>query len=141
MTEITISEDKSLLDIGKIHHFLTTESTWAKGISLETVKRSIAHSVCIAAYADNQQVGFCRIITDQATFANLVDVIVWPEYRGLGIAAKLMTAVLQHPSVADVRRFTLATSDAHGLYAKFGFTALNKPDTFMQIYRPDVYAS
>lgn len=140
MTEIAISEDKSRLDIGKIHHFLSIESTWAKGISLETVNRSIAHSVSIAAYADNQQVGFCRIITDQATFANLVDVIVWPEYRGLGIAAKLMTAVLQHPSVADVRRFTLATSDAHGLYAKFGFTALNKPDTFMQIYRPDVYA-
>ncbi|MBU1308019.1 MAG: GNAT family N-acetyltransferase [Gammaproteobacteria bacterium] len=141
MTEIAINDDKTLLDIGKIHQFLTTESTWAKGISLNTVKRSIAHSVCIGAYADNQQVGFCRIITDQATFANLVDVIVWPEYRGQGIAAKLMTAVLQHSSVADVRRFTLATSDAHGLYAKFGFAALTKPDTFMQIYRPDVYAS
>lgn len=139
MTDVVISADKSRLDIGKIHHFLSTASSWAKGISLDTVKRSIAHSECIGAYTDNQQVGFCRIITDQATFANLVDVIVWPEYRGQGIAAKLMTAVLQHPSVANVRRFTLATSDAHGLYAKFGFTALNKPDNFMQIYRPDVY--
>lgn len=141
MQEITLSDDKSRLDIGKIHHFLSTESSWAKGIPLDTVCRSIAHSVCLAAYTTNQQVGFCRIITDQATFANLVDVIVWPEYRGHGIAAKLMAAVLQHPSVANVRRFTLATSNAHGLYAKYGFTALNKPETFMEIYRPDIYAT
>ena len=141
MQQITVSDDKSRLNIGKIHHFLTTESSWAKGIPLDTVRRSIAHSVCLAAYIDNQQVGFCRIITDQATFANLVDVIVWPEYRGHGIAAKLMEAVLQHPSVSTVRRFTLATSNAHGLYAKYGFTALSKPETFMEIYRSDVYAS
>ena len=141
MSEITIRDDKSRLDIGKIHHFLSTQSTWAKGISLDTVRRSIEHSVCLGAYTTNQQVGFCRIITDQATFANLVDVIVWPTYRGQGIAAKLMAAVLQHPSVANVRRFTLATSNAHGLYAKYGFTALNKPDSFMEIYRPDIYAT
>ena len=141
MTEVVISDEKSHLDIGKIHHFLTTESSWAKDIPLDTVRRSIAHSVCLAAYIENQQVGFCRIITDHATFANLVDVIVWPEYRGHGIAAKLMAAVLQHTSVATVRRFTLATSDAHGLYAKYGFTELSKPETFMEIYRPDVYAS
>ncbi|WP_445768399.1 GNAT family N-acetyltransferase [Rheinheimera sp.] len=141
MPEITISDDKSRLDIGKIHHFLSTQSTWAKGISLDIVRRSIEHSVCLGAYSTNQQVGFCRIITDQATFANLVDVIVWPEYRTQGIAAKLMAAVLQHRSVADVRRFTLATSNAHGLYAKYGFTALTKPETFMEIYRPDVYTT
>ncbi|WP_027670655.1 GNAT family N-acetyltransferase [Rheinheimera baltica] len=139
MTEVVISDEKTDLDIVKIHHFLSTQSSWAKGIPLDTVSRSISHSICIGPYADNQQVGFCRIITDQATFANLVDVIVWPEYRGHGIAAKLMAAVLQHPSVADVRRFTLATSDAHGLYDKYGFTALSKPETFMEIYRPDVY--
>ncbi|SEH88204.1 Acetyltransferase (GNAT) domain-containing protein [Rheinheimera pacifica] len=141
MQEITISDDKSLLDIDKIHHFLSTQSSWAKSISFDTVQRSIAHSICLGAYTTNQQVGFCRIITDQATFANLVDVIVWPEYRGHGIAAKLMAEVLQHPSVASVRRFTLATSNAHGLYAKYGFTALNKPETFMEIYRPDIYAT
>lgn len=141
MTEVVISDEKSHLDIGKIHHFLTTESSWAKGIPLDTVRRSIAHLECLGAYLENQQVGFCRIITDHATFANLVDVIVWPEYRGHGIAAKLMAAVLQHPSVATVRRFTLATSDAHGLYAKYGFTALSKPETFMEIYRPDVYCN
>lgn len=141
MTEVVISDDKSHLDIGKIHHFLSTQSAWAKGIPLDTVRRSIDHSVCLGAYIENRQVGFCRIITDHATFANLVDVIVWPEYRAQGIAAKLMVAVLQHPGVATVRRFTLATSNAHGLYAKYGFTMLSKPETFMEIYRPDVYTS
>jgi GNAT superfamily N-acetyltransferase len=140
MQEVTLSEAKSQLDIGKIHHFLSTQSSWAKGISLDIVQRSIENSVCLGAYIENQQVGFCRIITDYATFANLVDVFVWPEHRGHGIAAKLMAAVLQHPSLANVRRFTLSTSNAHGLYAKYGFTALTKPETFMEIYRPDIYA-
>lgn len=140
MPALTVSDDKSLLDIAKIHHFLTTESTWAKGINYETVSRGIENSICIGAYIGKEQVGFSRIITDQATFANLVDVIVWPEYRSQGIAAKLMEAVVQHPGVKGVRRFTLATSNAHGLYQKYGFTALNKPDTFMERYVPDIYA-
>lgn len=140
MSALTVSDDKSLLDIAKIHHFLTTESTWALGINYETVVRSIENSICIGAYKGKDQVGFSRIITDQATFANLVDVIVWPEYRGLGISRKLMEAVMVHSSVKCVRRFTLATSNAHGLYQKYGFTPLRKPDTFMEVYVPDIYA-
>ena len=140
MSALTVSDDKSLLDIAKIHHFLTTESTWAQGINYETVARSIENSICIGAYKGKDQVGFSRIITDQATFANLVDVIVWPEYRGLGISRKLMEAVMVHSSVKGVRRFTLATSNAHGLYQKYGFTPLRKPDTFMEVYFPDIYA-
>lgn len=140
MDTLVVSDDKSKLDIVRIHHFLTTQSTWAKGIPLATVERSIDHSVCIGAYLDELQVGFCRIITDQATFANLVDVVVWPEFRGQGISRRLMEAVSAHPSTQGVRRFTLATFDAHGLYQKYGFTSLNKPQTFMEIYRPDIYA-
>lgn len=139
MQKIDITDDKSKLDVKKIHEFLTSESKWAKGISLETVAQSIENSICIGAYVEGVQVGFSRIITDHATFANLVDVIVWPEFRGKGISKKLMNAVLNHDSVKGVRRFTLATSDAHGLYEKFGFTALNKPNTFMEIYKPDIY--
>ncbi|GAB2705093.1 GNAT family N-acetyltransferase [Aliiglaciecola aliphaticivorans] len=140
MSVLTVSDDKSLLDVAKIHHFLTTESTWAQGITYDTVSRGIENSVCIGAYIGKEQVGFSRIITDQATFANLVDVIVWPEYRGQGISRKLMEAVVQHPSVNGVRRFTLATSNAHGLYNKYGFTPLRNPSTFMEIYMPDIYA-
>ena len=140
MSKVVINDDNSQLDVAKIHDFLTHHSTWAKGISLATVATSIEHSICFGAYLNGEQVGFCRVITDQATFANLVDVIVWPEHRGKGISRLLMTAVLQHPSVQHVRRFTLATSNAHGLYQKFGFTVLSKPDSFMEIYKPDIYS-
>ncbi len=139
MEVIEISDSKSRLDVIKIHKYLTSESTWAKGISFNIVSQSIEHSVCIGAYKNCEQVGFSRIITDHATFANLVDVIVWPKFRGQGISKLLMEAVLKHNSVKSVRRFTLATSNAHGLYEKFGFSELNKPNTFMEIYRPDIY--
>jgi GNAT superfamily N-acetyltransferase len=119
---------------------LTTKSTWAHGINFETVCRGIENSICFGAYMGKEQVGFSRIITDQATFANLVDVIVWPEYRGLGISRMLMEAVMGHSSVKGVRRFTLATSSAHGLYQKYGFNPLRKPDTFMEVYVPGIYA-
>ena len=141
MENIEISDDKSKLDVSKIHQFLTSESEWANNITIDIVTQSIENSICIGAYIRDVQIGFCRIITDCATFANLVDVIVWPEFRGQGISKHLMNAVLNHASVKNVRRFTLATSDAHGLYKKFGFTPLNKPDTFMEIYKPDVYKS
>ncbi|WP_273022032.1 GNAT family N-acetyltransferase [Rheinheimera sp.] len=140
MSKVVINDDKSQLDVAKIHDFLTHHSSWAKGISQATVTTSIEHSICFGAYLNAEQVGFCRVITDQATFANLVDVIVWPEHRGNGISRLLMAAVLQHPSVQHVRRFTLATSNAHGLYQKFGFTALSRPDSFMEIYKPDIYS-
>lgn len=140
MSKVVINDDKSQLNVAKIHDFLTHHSSWAKGISLATVTTSIEHSICFGAYLNAEQVGFCRVITDQATFANLVDVIVWPEHRGNGISSLLMAAVLQRPSVQQVRRFTLATSNAHGLYQKFGFTALSKPDSFMEIYKPDIYS-
>lgn len=139
MNEITISDDKILLNIERIHYFLTESSTWAQGISYETVLNSIEHSVCIGAYLNNVQVGFCRVITDRATFGNLVDVIVWPEFRGNGISKLLMQAVIDLDSVKGIRRLTLATSNAHGLYQKFGFTSLSKPDTFMERYDPYVY--
>jgi N-acetylglutamate synthase-like GNAT family acetyltransferase len=139
MNKITISDNKALLNIEKIHRFLTEQSSWAQGISYQTVENSIANSLCIGAYLNDVQVGFCRVITDRATFGNLVDVIVWPEYRGQGISKLLMQAVIEHDSVQGIRRLTLATSNAHGLYQQFGFTGLSKPETFMERYDPDVY--
>ena len=84
-------------------------------------------------------VAFCRVITDLATFGNLVDVFVVPDLRGQGLSKLLMSAVMMHPVVPRLRRFTLATTDAHGLYEKYGFTPLNKPETFMEIYKPGIY--
>ena len=136
---IELSDNKDCLDVKKIHDFLCNESTWANNISYQVVSKSIENSICIGAYIGKDQIGFSRIITDHATFANLVDVIVWPEFRGQGVSKLLMKAVLNHESVKSVRRFTLATSNAHGLYEQFGFSLLSKPNTFMEIYKPNIY--
>jgi GNAT superfamily N-acetyltransferase len=127
------------MDIPLIHRFLSTESTWARGISLDTVRKSLANSLCFGGFADGRQVAFARVISDLATFANLVDVFVLPEFRGLGYGRRILAAVVNHPDLQGLRRFTLATSDAHGLYQGFGFKALARPETFMERYDPDVY--
>ncbi|CNH97387.1 GNAT family N-acetyltransferase [Yersinia pekkanenii] len=134
-----VSTDKSKLDHLLVYRFLSEQSSWAQGISLDRVKRSIDGSLCFGGYFDDKQVAFARVITDFATFANLVDVFVLPEYRGRGYSKIIIKQILQYPDLQELRRFTLATSDAHGLYAKFGFTALNNPQIFMQRYNPDIY--
>ena len=141
MAELRITTDRSALDVGLIHRFLSQESTWAKGISRDLVERSIAGSLCFAGFLGHDQVAFARVISDHATFANLVDVFVLPEHRGKGYSKALMREVVAHPKLQGLRRFTLATSDAHGLYRQFGFTAPLKPDSYMERYFPDVYLS
>ncbi|AOY94941.1 GNAT family N-acetyltransferase [Cupriavidus sp. USMAA2-4] len=138
---IDISTDRDRLDIPMIHDFLSNRSTWARGIDLDTVQRSIRHALCFGAYdtATGRQVGFARVITDQATFAYLVDVFVLETHRGQGVSRRLMEAVMACPALARLRRFTLVTSTAAGLYARFGFTPLHAPQAHMEILRPDVY--
>ncbi|MFZ6687574.1 GNAT family N-acetyltransferase [Undibacterium sp. SXout11W] len=134
-----ISTDKARLNVSLIHHFLSEQSAWAKGIPLETVQRSIEHSLCFGAYIDGQQIAFARVVTDKATFAYLMDVFVLPAYRGQGHAKTLMHAVQEHPDLQEIRRFILVSSTARGLYEKFGFQAPTKPETFMEINRPTIY--
>ena len=136
-----VSTNKSELDIPLIHRFLAEQSTWARGIPLRTVHSSIENSLCFGGFIGSHQIAFARVISDYATFANLVDVFVLPHERGHGYAKILMKAVIDHPSLQGIRRFTLATTDAHGLYAQFGFRALTKPMTFMERYEPDVYTT
>lgn len=136
-----VSTDQSRLDIPMIYRFLSEQSSWAVGISRPTVERAIENSLCFGAYLDGRQIGFARVVTDFATFANMVDVFVLPEYRGHGYGKQLVAAVLRHPSLQRLRRFTLATSDAHSLYARFGFTPLSKPETLMERYFPNIYLS
>ena len=139
MAELRITTDPSALDVGLIHRFLSEESTWAKGIPLELVRRAIEGSLCFGGFLGQGQVAFARVISDYATFANLVDVFVLPEHRGKGYSREIMREVMAHPKLQGLRRFTLATSDAHGLYRQFGFTAPLKPDSFMERYFPDIY--
>lgn len=137
--DFIISADPSRLDIPLIHHFLSAESYWATGIPLETVELSIQNSLAFGVYEQDKQVGFARVISDRATFAYLADVFILPEYRGLGLAGKLVREVLAHPELTGLRRWLLVTADAHGVYGKHGFTEIARPERFMEIADPEVY--
>jgi GNAT superfamily N-acetyltransferase len=133
------SDDVNKLDALAIHDYLSNGSYWAAGIPLETVKRAMEHSLCFGIYKDTVQVGFARWITDRATFGYLADVYVLPEYQGKGLMRKLMSLMLFHKDLQGLRRYMLSTSDAHGLYEKFGFKAIDKPENFMAVVNRDIY--
>jgi len=133
-----ISTDKARLDVALIHENLA-RSYWSPGIQREVVERAIANSVCFGAYHACEQVGFARVVSDCATFAYLCDVFVVAAWRGRGISKFLMECVKAHPDLQRLRRWMLATRDAHGLYAQFGFTPISAPERFMQIHDPHVY--
>ncbi len=115
------STDKSKLNIEYIHHFLSKESYWAKNIPMDIVKASIEGSLCFGVYENNKQIGFARVITDYATFGYLADVFIEKDYRGKGLSKELMRFIMEQDVIKNLRRFMLATLDAHGLYAQFGF--------------------
>ena len=123
-----ISTDPARIDAVVVHEFLTN-SYWAKGIPLETVRLSIENSIPFGVYHGQQLVGFARIISDRATFAYLADVFILPSHRGRGLSRWLMECIMGHPDLQGLRRWMLATKDAHGLYAKFGFTPLKSPES------------
>ena len=130
-----ISTDKSRLDVNAIHDYLCNHSYWAKGRTMEQVLRSIDHSLCFGIYLDREQVGFARVITDYTTFAYLADVYILEPHRGKGLSKKLMDAIVSHGQLQGLRRFVLATRDAHSLYKKFGFKNLSKPERWMEIFK------
>jgi GNAT superfamily N-acetyltransferase len=133
-----LSTDPAQLDISLIHGFLT-KSYWAKGISLEVVARSIENSLCFGIYANGKQVGFARVISDFATYAYIGDVFVLESFRGHGLGKWMMESITRHPRLEGLRRWTLLTRDAHGLYSQFGFRPLKSPDRYMELHNPDVY--
>lgn len=141
MAELTISTDKARLDIQLIHNYLSEQSYWAKNIPLVTVERSIEHSVCFGVYLADKQIGFARVISDCATFAYLCDVFVLPGYREKGVAKKLMEFIKEHPGLQGLRRWMLATLDAHSLYQQFGFTDIAKPERLMEISTTSIYSA
>ena len=134
---LTISSDKGKLDITAIHRFLSERSYWARGRSLETVRKAIDHSVCFGMYDENDQiVGFGRVVTDQAVFAYIMDVFVLEAHRGQGLAKKLIAHMMSVPELANIKRWQLLTSDARGLYAPFGFVGLAEPHKHMERIDP-----
>jgi GNAT superfamily N-acetyltransferase len=134
-----LSTDKNKLQVSVIHNYLSKESYWAQNMPLDLVKETIAGSVCFGVYFNNQQIGYARLITDNATFAYLADVFILKEHQGKGLSKELMKFIMDYPAVKKIRRFMLATRDAHGLYKQFGFNALAKPETMMEIKFFDSY--
>ena len=132
--DYVLSTDPARLDAAAIHAYLTC-SYWARGRTLETVVRSLRHSLCLGLYHCGHQVGLARAITDWTTYAYLCDVYVLEEHRGRGLGKWLVESVLAHPELQTVRRWSLITSDAHELYAAYGFTPQANPDRHMEMIR------
>jgi GNAT superfamily N-acetyltransferase len=137
--EFLISTDKSKLQPEEIQRFLSEESYWAKDRTFEQTLRAIENSICFGLFFENRQIGFARVVSDQATFAYLGDVYVLEEFRGRGLSKWLMETILSHPDLQGLRRWLLATRDAHGLYAQYDFTALKVPERWMERPAPNAY--
>lgn len=133
-----IDTDPARLDVDAIHAFLH-DSYWAEGIPRQLVCKSIEHALCYGVYRGDTQVGFARVVTDYATFAYLADVFILEPHRGQGLSKWLLSCILAHPELGALRAWMLATRDAHGLYARYGFRPLTQPDRFMRRVQPDAY--
>ncbi len=136
--EFTITTDPAAADVDAIHAFLS-RSYWAEGIPRETVARAIANSIPFSVFRGHEQVGLARVITDRATFAYLSDVYILEPYRGRGLSKWLMDSIMAHPDLQGLRRFSLSTRDADGLYRRYGFTDIATPPTHLEINRRGMY--
>jgi GNAT superfamily N-acetyltransferase len=143
-TPFLVSDDPALLDLDVIHGFLT-DCYWAKGIKKPRVQRVLDNSYCFGLYEEDvagnvKQIGFARVLSDLSAIAYLMDVFVLEEYRGKGFGKWIVEEVLAYPTFEPVRRWILATDDAHSLYERHGFTPLDHPDHYMQKFDPDKYS-
>ena len=136
--DYTVSTDRARLQLDVIHGFLTG-SYWAAGIPRETVERSIQHSLCYGVYRGGEQVGFGRLVTDFATFAYVADVFILDAHRGRGLARWMARCMVDTPELQGLRRWLLATRDAHAVYESVGFETVTEPSRFMQILNRDPY--
>lgn len=135
---IVVTTDRSRLDLDVIHGFLVS-SYWARGVPRDVVARSMEHSLCFGAFDEGRQVGFARVVSDRATFAYICDVFALESHRGRGVGKSLMAAIMSHPELQGLRRWTLFTRDAHGLYRQFGFGAAGQPERLMEVVARDPY--
>lgn len=137
--EFIISTAKDLLDVDVIHRFLNEDSYWAKERSRKQTETAIGNSICFGVYDGERQIGFGRVVSDKATFAYVGDVFILDEYRGRGLSKWLMQVIVDHPDLQGLRRWVLATRDAHGLYEQFEFAPLRHPDRWMEKTAPNAY--
>jgi GNAT superfamily N-acetyltransferase len=138
--EYTVTTDRHQLNIRAIHAYLT-HSYWSPGVPIAVIERAVANSLCLGMHHAEAQMGFARVITDKSTFAYLADVYILEPHRGKGLSKWLLQVIREHEDLQGLRRFMLATRDAHDLYRQFGFTELSDPSKLMEILDPDVYQS
>ena len=134
----TVTTDPARVDLGVVAAFLGS-SYWAAGIPFDTVARCVANSLCFSLLDGERQIGFARVISDYTTVAYLADVFILPSHRGRGLSKWLIECVVSHPELQGLRRWLLATRDAHGLYRQYGFQPLADPQLFMERHDPNVY--
>jgi GNAT superfamily N-acetyltransferase len=135
-----ISDDPIGFDLARAHAWIATESYWAEDIPFAVFEKALANSLAVGAYAgDGEMAAMARVVTDRATFGWICDVFVDKAHRGRGLGKALMAYLLAHPDLQGLRRLHLATRDAHGLYAGFGFGPLTGVDRWMEIRNRDVY--
>jgi hypothetical protein len=128
-----VSDDRSLVDVPRVHEWLSTQSYWAENRSYELVARSIEHSLTLGLYTpDDVQIGVCRWVTDYATFAWLCDVFIDVAARGAGLGVFLVATAMEHPAVRDLRLQLLGTRDAHEIYRRYGFVSVPVPERWME---------
>lgn len=137
--DFAVTTDPARIDIDAVHRFLSEESYWAKAIPRDVVERAIRNSLCFSVLHRDRLVGFARVVSDRATVAYVGDVFVVADHRGKGLSKWLMECIVAHPELQGLRRWMLATADAHGLYAQFGFTPLKAPARWMEKHDPGVY--
>lgn len=135
--DYTISTDPTRLDITAIHAYLS-QAYWSQGRPFDVVRRSLENALCFGVYHGEVQVGLARVITDFATFAYLCDVYILNEHQDRGLGKWLISVVIEHPDLRSLRRFLLATRDAHGLYQQYGFGELVTPERWMEKFQPPV---
>ena len=133
-----VATDPARQDVDAIHAFLS-RAYWCENIPRATVERAVRHSLCFGLFDGAAQIGLARVVTDYATFAYLCDVYVLGSHRGHGLGRWLIECVMAHPQLQGLRRINLATRDAHGLYAQFGFQPLARPESHMELHKPDIY--
>jgi GNAT superfamily N-acetyltransferase len=135
-----IDTDKTRLDLPLLHDFLANCSHWARGIRLDVLERATANSLVFGLYHDGAQIGFARIVTDEATFAYLADVFIVAGERRAGLGRWLIETILAHPRLQGLRRWLLVTRDAQSLYRRCGFADLRDSLTYLERFDPEAYS-
>ena len=136
---IEITTDLARIDLDRVHAWIARKRHWAGSMPRGVFERAVRGSLCFAALERGATIGFCRVISDRATFAYLCDMFIDPARRGRGVGKAIMAVIMDHPELKALRLWLLVTADAQGLYARHGFCVLGAPERYMERRDAEVY--